>query len=772
MENIITKLRNLNVGLSLDNNGKLKLNAPTGVLTKELLEEIKEHKSYLVDFVAGSRAKQRFSYIERAPVKQHYAVSSAQKRQYFLYQLDRESMAYNMPQVIKMNGDADITRLEQIFRTLIDRHESFRTSFDLVDGSPVQKIAEKIVFTLPQSDIAGRTEESIMEGFVRPFDLSVAPLLRAEVVLTTPGEFLLLIDTHHIISDGLSLEVLSKEFHDLYEGRELPPLRIQYKDYAEWQNAGGHTGKTAEHVAYWLKNLQGSLPVLRLPVDFQRLPVDGDKGGLVTTFLSSDEASLLKTAAAAHNMTTSMYLYAALGILFSRLSGNEDIIIGLSIGGRNHPDLERVVGMFVNALPVRCRPARNKTAGEFLQEIKTATLAAYDHQDCQFDQLVERLGVQREIGRNPIFDVMLNMVGKIDGNVDLSDGICDRYTHLKGAKRFDLTLNVIEYQNTFFLQLQYDASLFAAASVERILRYFRNILSVVGNDDRQQLIGLSIETTEKRTEIWGKLDSYSWSHAFVREELPASFHQERMWFIDRFESGYLYEKGPVYHNIPLIIDWDGVLDTARLENVINRVVARHEILSTRLITINEQPYQKVVAPGDLKLRLVDGRGAGVEELVQQEINTAFQLDEQLFRINLFRVGDDRYKLVLVFHHSIADRYSVRKLTEEILLAYKGGQEDGGAPLQYGAFSRWQREALSQLDHWFLSYWKLQLGGRVAALELPEDRQRAAIHTYTAASTGVVIPPTVVKKIQAFGELLGYDQHTLLMAAFKILLSRY
>jgi len=771
MENIITKLRKLNVGLSLDNNGKLKLNAPTGVLTKEVLEEIRQHKGYLIDFVTGSMAKQSFSYIEKAPVKQHYAVSSAQKRQYFLYQLDRDSMAYNMPQVIKMDGDADMVRLKGIFRTLIDRHESFRTSFDLVDGSPVQKIAEKIVFSLPQSSLDGRTEEEIMEGFVKPFDLSVAPLLRAEVVLTTPGEFLLLIDTHHIISDGISLEVLSKEFRELYEGRELSPLRIQYKDYAEWQNAGGQTGKTADHVAYWLKNLQGSLPVLRLPLDFQRLPVDGDKGGLVTTFLTADEAVLLKKTAAEHNMTTSMFLYAVLGMLFSRLSGNEDMIIGLSVAGRNHPDLERIVGMFVNALPIRCQPARNKTVGAFLKEIKTATLAAYDHQDCQFDQLVERLGVQRENGRNPIFDVMLNMVGKIDGNVDLSEGISDRYTHLRGAKRFDLTLNVIEYQNTFFLQFQYDASLFAAASAERMLRYFRNILSAVANDDGQQLIGLSIEPVEKRTEIWDKLERFSWSHAFVREDLPASYHQERMWFIDRFESGYLYEKGPVYHNIPLIIDWEGLLDTALLEKSISRVVARHQVLSTRLITVNEQPLQKIVAP-ELGLRVIDCRQGGAEELVRNEVNTAFQLDEQLFRISLVRVGADRYKLVLVFHHSIADRYSVRKLTEEILFAYRGGEVDGEVTLQYGAFSKWQREALSQLDHWFLSYWKLQLGGRVAALEFPEDRQRVAIHTYTSASTGVLIPPMVMKKMQAFGERFGYDQHMLLMAAFKILLSRY
>ncbi len=779
MENIITRLRSLQVRLSLDGNGKLKVHAPSGTLSMEILEEIKQHKEYLIDYIGGVTEKQRFSLIERAADKKYYAISSAQKRLYFLYQLDRDSLAYNMPQVIKIDGKVDRQQLDQVFGTLVNRHESFRTSFEMVDGGPLQKIWEKVDFRVRYSEAGGRTEEAMMEEFVRPFDLGNAPLLRVEVVSTTADQYLLLVDTHHIIADGVSLEVLSREFHELYAGRPLPPLRIQYKDYAEWQNGGARSGKAAEHTAWWQQNLSGALPVLHLPLDYQRLAADSDKGAGVNSFLRPDEMKLLKRCAAEHNMTTSMFLYALLGVLFSRLSGDEDIIIGLSIAGRNHPDLERVVGMFVNALPIRCFPQKGKSLGVYLKEVKTATLMAYDHQDCQFDYLVEKLGGRRETGRNPIFDVMLNMVGKIDGNFDLSDGVSGRYTHSKLSKRFDLTLNVIEYNNTLWLQFQYDAALFSAGSIELFLRYFRNLLAAAAGGTDTLLIDLPLETEEKKAGVWSRLESWSWAYAFDNDNIPASWHQERLWFIDRFESGFLYEEGPLYHNIPLIIDWEGPLDRARLEKCIRTVIAKHEILRTSIVTVGEQPFQRLLPLPDVMLPLHDVNADDPQQLIQKEIDTPFRLDGQLFRVALLRPGEDRYTLVMVFHHSIADRYSVKKLTEEIVEAYRSrsnevgaGPEDKPPVLQYGAFSAWQREALSQLDPWFLSWWRLQLGGNLAALELPEDRQRAAIHVYTAADADISIPEELTAGITAYGREHGVDTRTILMAAFKILLAKY
>lgn len=338
-----------------------------------------------------------FASIQQIEKKESYPVSSAQKRMYVLHQLDGGGVSYNIPAVLELTGELDQQRVEAVFRELIRRHEPLRTSFEAGDdGEPVQRIHEKVPFAF--------SNESSSESFIRPFDLGKAPLFRAGLATIEKGRYLLLVDMHHIISDGVSIQLLMQEFSELYKGLELAPLRIQYKDYAAWQETFKTSDIYKRQESYWLKQLAGELPVLELPTDKPRPPAKSFAGDRVTFEISQELTSRLQQLAGENSCTLYMTLLGIYTVLLSRLSGQEEIIVGSPIAGRPHADLESVLGMFVNTLAFRTRPVSGISFKQYLQDIRETALEAYEHQDYPLEKLVDRLGVQREMSRNPLFD--------------------------------------------------------------------------------------------------------------------------------------------------------------------------------------------------------------------------------------------------------------------------------------------------------------------------------------------------------------------------------
>ncbi|WP_244251329.1 condensation domain-containing protein [Bacillus amyloliquefaciens] len=270
-----------------------------------------------------------------------------------LQQLEDGGVGYNMPAVLELTGPLDRVRLEETFRQLVERHESLRTSFETgPDGEPVQRIHDSVTFQLDEAESA--------DAFVRPFGLEEAPLFRAALVKESDERHLLLTDMHHIISDGVSVNTLIKEFGELYAGRSLAPMRLQYKDYAVWQRSFQQKEGYQNQEAYWLKRLEGELPVLELPADKPRPAVRSFAGGSVSCTLDAETASGLHRIARDHGSTLYMVLLAAYNTLLARLSGQEDIIVGSPIAGRPHKDLEPILGMFVNTLAIRTEPKGDK----------------------------------------------------------------------------------------------------------------------------------------------------------------------------------------------------------------------------------------------------------------------------------------------------------------------------------------------------------------------------------------------------------------------------
>ena len=441
-----------------------------------------------------------YAAIPRVSECECYPVSAAQKRQYILNQLDGDT-SYNLPGYIELEGQLDISRLEAALKGLLERHESLRTGFEWRDGEPVQIVQAEVPFSLEWLETDGANTDTLMKAFVRPFDLERPPLFRAGFAALSEDRHLLLFDMHHIISDGASLDILIRELGKLYSGDELPPLKIQYKDYAAWHNALLQCESIKAQEAYWLERFSGELPVLNMPLDHPRPTAISGASGRVSLAADKKLTSGLKKMASETDTTLFMVLMAAYNILLSRYTGQEDIIIGTPVEGRRHADLLGLIGMFVNTLAIRSYPTGDKTVSGFLAEIRDDLLNAFENQDYPFEELVDKTGVQRGVSRNPLFDTMLALK-KADYSQFELGGLAARL--VEGDRRtskFDLTLEVVDRGATLALDIEYDTALFERETVERLGGHFLNILKAVTDNPSKKLRDLALLSEDEYRQL-------------------------------------------------------------------------------------------------------------------------------------------------------------------------------------------------------------------------------------------------------------------------------
>ncbi|MCP5046912.1 MAG: amino acid adenylation domain-containing protein, partial [bacterium] len=461
--------------------------------------------------VIQTTAAQRFTAIEKAPAKNHYPLSSAQKRLYILQRMAVVSTAYNIPTLLVLKGEVRKERFEEIFRQLIQRHESLRTGFHMKNEESVQVIHDHVEFRINDYDLAANPadklqEEKIIEGFVRPFDLSIAPLLRVGLVDTPVAgagdpTFILMVDMHHIISDGASTAILVKEFGALYAGEELPPLELQYKDYSHWQAQSADSPEWKLRETWWTTQMEGEIPVLNLPFDFARPSPRSFEGSGISFETGAIETAILRQLALESEVTLYMVLLALYNIFLSRLSGQEDIIVGTPVAGRSHHDLQPVIGMFVNTLALRNTPAAHHTFNEFLQQIRERTLNAFQYQDYPFETLVEQLDVTRDLTRNPLFDVMFDMQNMDMPEILLPGLTLAPYpTEIKTAQ-FDMTLSAVENGDRLNFLLKYCTGLFKEETIQRFRRFFKKILSRIAAAPNQRIADIEIIDKEEKQKI-------------------------------------------------------------------------------------------------------------------------------------------------------------------------------------------------------------------------------------------------------------------------------
>ncbi|MCP5054446.1 MAG: hypothetical protein GY940_45180, partial [bacterium] len=243
------------------------------------------------------------------------------------------------------------------------------------------------------------------QDFIRPFDLAEAPLIRAGLVAMEPSRHLLMVDMHHIISDGVSHFILVRDFMALYQGKELPPVKVRYRDYAEWQNSHEQKEDIKKQREFWLHHFKGEIPVLDIPIDFPRGERQSFEGKTLDFRLHEDQPSALKDLASSEGVTLYALLLSIFNVFISKITGQEDIIIGSPVAGRRHADLETLIGMFVNTLAIRNRTDRNDSFKRLLHQVKSNTVKAFENQDYPFEELVHQLGANPDLNRNPLFHI-------------------------------------------------------------------------------------------------------------------------------------------------------------------------------------------------------------------------------------------------------------------------------------------------------------------------------------------------------------------------------
>jgi non-ribosomal peptide synthetase component F len=308
-------------------------------------------------------------------------------------------------------------------------------------------------------------------------------------------------DMHHIISDGTSMNVLIRDFAAIYNGETLTDLRIQYKDFSEWQHEifQGETIKQQE--SYWLNRFAGEVPVLNLPTDYPRPAAQSFSGEVIHFGLDPDLTGRLNQLAVQNGATLYMVLLAAYTILLAKYSGQEDIVIGSPIAGRPHADLENIIGMFVNTLAMRNHPTGEKTFQEFLAEVKAGALQAYESQDYQFEELVEKLNIRRDLSRNPLFDTMFVLQNQDVGSTEISGLTITPYTYENKIAKFDLTLQAIEEKNRIYFALEYCTKLFKPETVQRMAKHIIHFIEAVVSHPTVKLSEIELISEEEKQQI-------------------------------------------------------------------------------------------------------------------------------------------------------------------------------------------------------------------------------------------------------------------------------
>ncbi|QMV44170.1 non-ribosomal peptide synthetase [Cohnella cholangitidis] len=455
-----------------------------------------------------------YAGIPLAEQRRDYPLSSGQLNLFVLHQLEGGATAYNLPGLFRVEGAIDRHRAEEAFRKLIRRQESLRTSFAVDNGRFVQIIHSEAEFEIEYREEYEDTFESVCRSLIAPFDLSRPPLVRVALIKLIDRRLIareasateedqrhvLFFDMHHIVSDGVSLAVMMRDFVQLYDGRELPELRIQYKDYAVWQQQQMESDAYARHAAYWHNAFGGPLPELRLPTDFPRPAVQSFQGNRVHLSLDEDLTEKLKAIAADNGATLNMVLFAAYSILLSKISGQEDLVIGIPSAGRTDHDLQPLIGMFVQMLALRCKPTNGLTFDRLLQDVKQLTLSAFEHQHYPLEELIKGLNLPRDISRNPLFDVSFVMQ-----NYEKTEFKADRLSasplaFVPDSAKFDLTLEAVESDGRLDLSLEYAVKLFRMKTAERWLDDFARVLQVVVSDSKIELRNVTLDSGSFRNQ--------------------------------------------------------------------------------------------------------------------------------------------------------------------------------------------------------------------------------------------------------------------------------
>jgi amino acid adenylation domain-containing protein len=483
---LIARLRAAGIKLAL-HEGKIRLKAEKGSLTEKLKQEITAHKQEIIALLSSGDTAPALRSTNR---DQPLPLSYAQQRLWFLDELEPGTPVYNMPFALKVRGKLNTEALQNALNDLVEQHESLRTIFVATDNEPVQKILSNIATNLNKLDLQDQDETAVLQQTRKlakqNFDLAKGPLLRLHLLQTAADEYILLLVIHHIISDLWSMNVFFSQLGKLYERHtsDVAPAReelaIQYADYAVWQRELLSGTRLETHLSYWLKQLDDAPPVLPLTSDHPRPPEPGYRGKWQAITLPVSLSKNLQQFAQQSGSTMFMLSFAVFTVLLNKYAREDDIVVGTPISGRQHTELEGLIGFFLNTLALRIDASGDPSFNELLKRVKRTSLDAYAHQDLPFEKLVEELQPERDMSHTPVFQHMFIWQESSDANLTLPGLTTEPAVLIShDTAKFDLTLAVSNTPEGIEAGFEYNTDLFDAATIERMLGHYATLLRAV-----------------------------------------------------------------------------------------------------------------------------------------------------------------------------------------------------------------------------------------------------------------------------------------------------
>jgi amino acid adenylation domain-containing protein len=503
----LSHLRALDISLR-SRDGQLHVDAPTNSITPELRAQIAERKPELLALLNGMGGITRPDLWEIKPEPRgaELPLSFAQLRLWFLDQLEPQGAAYTISMAARIKGQLEVPVVERAISEIVRRHETLRAVFPAANGWPHLKIVPP---TAVNMEIVDLTQNSGTEGELlahqriatearKPFDLAKGPLFRAQLLRLGTDDHVLVITVHHTVFDGWSMSVFWREFGALYEayrsGRPspLPELPIQYADFAVWQKRFLEGPVRDFHMAYWRQQLEGNLPILELPTDHPRKDQHAPRGARERIHLDPNLSKSLKALGQQEGSSLFMILLATFQILLYRITGQNDILVGTPIAGRNRADLEDLIGFFVNTIVMRGQLSCDLTFVEFLSRVRNAVLDAQVHQDLPFEELVGALDAKPDLNRSPLFQVFYNHLN-LHTTFSLIQSLqIEPFGEFEVESKFDLTLYSHERGDSIDLLLLYDANLFDSRRMTILLDQYADLLKQIAENPDRRLDSYSL----------------------------------------------------------------------------------------------------------------------------------------------------------------------------------------------------------------------------------------------------------------------------------------
>ncbi|EDX71145.1 amino acid adenylation domain protein [Coleofasciculus chthonoplastes PCC 7420] len=513
IKDFVSELRHRQIKLWLDGD-RLRYSAPQGTITPDILAQMRSRKPELLTFLEQVHPSIP-TPIQPVTRDKEIPLSFAQQRLWFIDQFEKESAVYNIPYALHLTGQLNRNALEQSVQQIIQRHETLRTRFQLVNEAPMQIIEPHIHFSLSIIDVedqqinpeSTQVQQLIQQEAQTPFDLIKAPLFRVKLLCLNPQSHILILTLHHIISDGWSMGILIRELSSLYQAfctgksNPLTPLPIQYADFAIWQRQWLSGEVLDNQLSYWQKQLQGSPALLELPTNYPRPSQQTFRGHRQRFQLNPELTQQLKSLSQKTEATLFMTLLAAFATLLYRYSSQSDIVIGSPIANRNRKEIESLIGFFVNTLALRINLDENPSFNELLAQVKRVALEGYAHQDLPFEKLVEAIQPERSLSYSPIFQVVFVLQNAPLGNLELPEITLTRLEIETETAKFDLLLSMRETEQGLTGVWEYNQDLFAGETITRMSEQFQTLLAGIVAHPEQSVSQLPILTEAQRHQL-------------------------------------------------------------------------------------------------------------------------------------------------------------------------------------------------------------------------------------------------------------------------------